>query len=156
MSAGDSVLLAAFASGIAGSARQQLEQNVARLMVDGWDLKAKDYDKVAPEDRGAYLELAMVDYMKMMEAVAGRPREVSDQERVAEMRRQIERDRAAMRREENRPEAGEIGTVMGFINTSVGGYATPAQRARGAQMMRDMARHMRGQDIDTGKPLPPR
>ena len=147
-----SVLLAAFASGIAGSARQQVEQNVSRLMVDSWDKYAKDYDKVPEDQRGEFLDGAMVSYMEMMEAVAGQTSEKPAAERLKEIKQQAKRDQQAIRNGQG-PGSEEVGRVIGFINTNIGSYANPAQRMRGAQMLRDMTRHVRGQDISTGKPL---
>ena len=40
---------------------------------------------------------------------------------------------------------------VGFMSTRMGSNATPSQRARGSEMMRDMARTFRGQDPATGK-----
>ncbi|MFA6044508.1 MAG: hypothetical protein WC718_05950 [Phycisphaerales bacterium] len=153
MSGSDSMLLSAFAAGIAGSARQQIERNISTLMVDVWDKWAKDYPKVDPKDRDAFLEKSFVDFTKMMEAVGGKPRDVSDEQRLAEVKRQSARDRAALRSGKEAPPPEAMAGMFGMMKNTVGGYANPAQQARGAQMMRDMVRHFRGQDIATGKPL---
>lgn len=155
MSAGDSVLLSAFAAGIAGSARRQIEENVSRLAVDVWDKYAKDYGAVPDAERAAYLEKTFVEFTKMMEAVGGSPRDVPDEERLAEAKRQSDRDRQNLRSGEAGMNGEAFGTAFTFMNTTVGGHASPQQRVRGGQMMRDMARQFRGQDLATGKPLPP-
>lgn len=151
MSSEDSVLLAAFAAGIAGSAREQIEANASRLAIDTWDLYARDYANVPADQRGAYLDDAFLKFSKMMEGVGGRARDVSDEQRLAEVRRDAERRKELS--DPSRAPSGEmLGTLFTVMNSNVGGHATPQQRARGAQMMRDMTRHFRGQDIATGKP----
>lgn len=153
MSGSDSMLLSAFAAGIAGSARQQIERNVSMLMVDVWDKYAKDYPNVPEQDRGAFLEQSFVDFTKMMEAVGGKPRDVSDEQRVAEVRKQSAKDRENLKNGKNSPPPAALAGMFGMMKNTIGGYANPAQQARGAQMMRDMTRHFRGQDLSTGKPL---
>lgn len=148
----DSVLLASFAAGIAGAARDQIEQNGARLAIDMWDKYAKDYDRVKPEDREQFLEDVFVDMIKTVEALGGEPRDVSDSERINEVRSQAQRDRAALREGRVQPPPEAIGRVAAFMNNAISKNQNAAQRARGAQMMRDMVRHFRGQDIATGKP----
>ncbi len=152
MEAGDSMMLASFAAGIAGAARDQIEQNASRLMIDIWDKHAAGYDRLTPEDRAQYLDNVFIDISKTLEAVTGQVRDVSDAERINEVRRQAARDREALREGRNVPPPEALGRVAAFMNSRVGSHANPAQRARGAQMMRDMTRHLRGQDIATGRP----
>lgn len=152
MKPGDSVMMAGFAAGIAGAARDQIEKNAARLAVDVWDKSAAEYAFVPEESRGEFLEKAAVEYMKMMEAVGGRISEKSDQERLDEIKRQTKRDMETMSNPGRRPDGEDLGRIFGFVHNRVGSHATPAQRARGSQMLRDMTRHFRGQDIATGKP----
>lgn len=154
MSAQDSMLLAAFASGIAGSARQQIEENVSRLAIDVWDKYAKQYDQVPEDQRDQFLDQTYVEFTKLIEAVSGQPRDVSDEERLAEGRRQAQRDARRMSNPDRRPGGEQLGRAFGFLNANVGGHASAQQRARGQQMLRDMGRRFRNQDIATGKPLP--
>lgn len=152
MSAGDSMLLAAFASGIAGSARDQIERNASKLAIDVWDKYAVDYAAVKPENREEYLDKTFVEFTKMMEvAVDGKPSDKSDDERISEMKKQVERDRERLRDPDRTPTGEEMGRFLSFVNGNVGGHATAQQRTRGQAMLRDMARHFRGQDISTGK-----
>lgn len=154
MSGNDSVLMAAFASGIAGAARDQIERNASRLAIDMWDKYAKDYDKVPADKRGDFLEQTFIDFTKSMEAAAGQPRDISDADRINEVRRQATRDRQSLRdNPERQPPAAVLGRMFQFMNNNVGGHANPQQRQRGQQLMRDMTRHFRGQDVSTGKPL---
>lgn len=155
MSSEDSALMASFAAGIAGKARQQLMENASRLMVDGWDKYAKDYGGVPEAERGEYLDKTFVDFTRMMEGLAGDPRDVSDEQRLKEVRRQAARDREAVKDPENAPPPEAVGRLFTFMNQGVGSYASPQQRQRGQQMMRDMMRHFRNQDPETGKPVAP-
>ncbi len=154
MSAGDSVLMASFASGLAGAARDQLMANGSRLAVDTWDKFAADYDQVEEEKRGEFVDQSFVEFTKMMEAVGGKPRDISDEERLAEGKRQAQRDMKNMSDPERRPPSEALGRMFTFMNQDVGQHANPQQRVRGQQLMRDMTRRLRGEDLKTGKPLP--
>jgi hypothetical protein len=157
MSRQDSVLLAAFGAGIAGQAREQVKENVSRLGVDMLDKYAKDYRNVPEGERERYLEQSFLDMAKTMEALGGRPRDISDEERLAEVRRQAQRDRERLREAGatgRGPDGEDLGGFFNFMNNEVGSRATPQQRVRGQQMLRDMGRMFRNQDPETGKPLP--
>lgn len=156
LDSGDSELLAAFAAGIKGDIRRQLEENISRLAIDSWDQKAKEYEKLgkdaSSEERAAFLEKSYVDFEKMMEAVGrGKTRDISDEERLARAKKNGKRDYEAFK-EGQRPKNSEMGEFVGFMNDRMASHASPAQRARGAGMMRDMTRVFRGQDPATGKP----
>lgn len=153
MKPSESLLLASFAAGIEASARDQVEENASRLAVDAWDMFAKDYAGVTDEDRERYLEGTFVEFAKMMElATEGKPRDVSDEDRVNEMRAQVQSDMKDIKDPENRPDNEQLAGFLGFMNNKVASRATAQQRTRGQQMLRDMTRHFRGQDIATGKP----
>jgi len=144
MSSSDSALLAAFAAGIAGKARAQVEENASRLMVDLWDKYASEYAKVGQGDRGAFLDKTIVEMQKMMEGLGGQARNLSDEDRLAEMKQQAKRDQQQMSRGGMPSQA--MGRMMGVMRDNIGSHASPAQRARGLAMMGDMTRHLRGQD----------
>ncbi len=154
MDSDDSLLLAAFAAGIQGSAREQLEKNVSKLAIDMWDSRAKDYAIVPEDQREEYLEQTFLELTKVMESFGGRPSDKSDEERLEDVRRQAQRDRENIRNSGEQIDGRFLGRAFDVMNRNVGGNASPQQRVRGQQMMRDMARHFRGQDISTGKPKP--
>jgi hypothetical protein len=156
MSSGDSMLMASFAAGIAGTARKQIEENVSLLAVDMWDKYAKDYTKVADSDRTAYLEQTFIEFTKTLESLAGDLNDKSDEERLADVRRQSDRDRKRMADPNRQPRGEDLSNTFRFLDSNVGGNASPEQRARGAIMLRDMARHFRGQDLSTGKSKGPK
>lgn len=150
MSVGDSTLMAAFAAGIAGSARKQMEENASRLAIDLWDKYALEYADVKEEDRGAFLDNTFLEFVKLMGTVAGEPIKQSDAELLSDARRQAKRDEQQLD-SGNRPPARALGRAFSFMQGNVGGNATPAQRARGQLMVRDMVRRLRGQDPATGR-----
>jgi hypothetical protein len=152
MSGSDSALLAAFAAGIMGQAREQIQENVSHMAVDLWDKYALDYAKVPDDQRGPYLENIALEFVKTMETIAGETSRQSDQERLDEFRDQARREREAVK-EGRRPVSGrQMSRLFDFANNDMGRTASPAQRQRGAQLLRDVTRHFRGEDISTGRP----
>ena len=149
MSAGDSAIMAAFAAGIAGTARKQIEENLSLLAIDVWDKYARDYAHVKPEDRGAFLDSAFLEFTRMMEAVSGQTSKMSDSERLSQAREQANRDAERFRTEQPPPAA--LGRMFTFMRENVGSHASVAQKTRGQQMMRDMVRRIRGDDLTTGR-----
>jgi hypothetical protein len=146
MSAGDSVVLAAFAAGIAGEARKHIEENASLLAIDMWDKNALAYMKVKPEDRAAFLDAAFLEFIHTMGAVSGEPIRQSDPELLADVRKQAARDKEEMRSGKNAPPPQALARMVGILDGNVGGHATNIQRARGQVMMQDMMRHFRGGD----------
>lgn len=152
MSAGESALLAAFAAGIGGQARDQLAENISRLMVDMWDKSAADYPKIPEGDRPMYLESTFVSMVRAMQTVAGDTPNETDDDLLAQGKRDAKQGQQDMQSGKG-PGGRELGRVFDVLNNGVGSHANPEQRARGQVMMRDMMRQMRGQDLQTGKPL---
>jgi hypothetical protein len=146
ISAGDSALMAAFAAGIAGSAREQLEKNASRLAIDVWDKYAIDYKDVEATDRDAFLDRAFVEFTKLMEAVGGRVREISDAERLAEGRRQARADVEMMKERGVRAEG--VVNMLNFLQENVVVHASPQEQNRGLLMMRDMTLRLRGASVN--------
>jgi len=154
MDAGDSALLAAFAAGIAGRAREQLEANVSRLMVDLIDRAATRYTAAAPEDREATLRASLIEMIALrqeLDPVGGA--EAADPARsLDEMRRRaIERDRAQRPSSSTSIAPDEAADVLRRIGEGVAERTSPAQRARTVRFMRDTVRYLRGQDPATGE-----
>lgn len=145
MSAADSALMAAFAAGVAGAARGQLERNASTLAIDVWDMYAREYAHVPEADREAFLDQTFIEFTKMMETVAGETRDVSDAQRLAEGRRQAERDQEMMNRGRG-PSGRMMGRMFSYMRENVGSHASPTQRTRGMLMMRDMVRRLRGEN----------
>jgi hypothetical protein len=145
MSSSDSVLLAAFAAGIQGEARKQMEENASKMMVDLWDKYASQYAGVGKEDRTAFLDRTIVDLQKLMEGMGGETRDMTDEQRLAEAKEQAKRDEKRMAGSGALPTRA-MGRMMEVMNGNIGSHASPAQRARGLAMMGDMMNHLRGHD----------
>lgn len=149
MEGGDSVLMASFAAGIAGAAREQLEENIARLSVDIADTYAiRLRERLAAvtdeRDRARAIEQTYLDMTREMEEVAGIRRDASDEERLADARREARRGEDRMRRMNQSPRAGERAAgLFTILDDRVGSRATPAQRARIGAMVLEMSRHFR-------------
>lgn len=152
MEGSDSVLLAAFASTIRGEAREQLIENASRLFVDMIDEQAVRYDPNLPKhERVRQLENSIVEMARLFELMGGEDEPADADAILDDAKTQAKRDVQRVR--EGEVSARDAARVMTVLNRTVGQAATPQQTARGGRMLRDMTRHLRGQDIDTGKPV---
>ena len=153
MDGSDSALMAAFAASIAGTAREQLVANASLVMVDLTDRAAAGYDPSAPKgDRVAYVEGAVVEMMRAMRAMGGEDADATDEEILAEARQQAQRDAQSFRSGE--VGADQLGRFTRVLGTTMGQHSSAQQKLRMGRFGRDMARTLRGEDIDTGRPLP--
>ncbi|TVQ62267.1 MAG: hypothetical protein EA379_05390 [Phycisphaerales bacterium] len=152
MNAGDSALVAAFAAGIRGEARRQLEENVRRLGIDFMTSYAKQYADVPEQERATFIESAMLEWMKLGEQLAGIERDLTDEERLERAKAQSERDTRRARAARGQLTNEGATAFMQQMQSDVNQYASPNDRARTARFMRDMTRHLRGRDITTNQP----
>lgn len=150
MDASDSVLLAGFAAGIQGKAREQLLENASRLMIDAADMIATDYTDIPPDNRAAFLDDAFIRLTEIGEAITGETSKKPRAEILADAKAQAGKDQERMR--DNPVSMRESARMFQFMDGDMGQHATPQQRGRISVFMRDMVRHLRGQDIATGKP----
>lgn len=154
MSSDDSALMAAFAASInTDRLRAQLEQNASGLVLDLWDKFALDYQKQPEAAQGAYLDDVFLSMVKTMEAVAGVTSTKTDEERLKEAGEQARRDEQNLQSGRG-PTAGQLARMADMMRNRLGSHASPQQQQRGMQLMRDMTRHLRGQDPETGKKKP--
>lgn len=153
MSAGDSVLVAAFAAGIAGEARKQLEENMRTLGIDMMTDYASRYSAVPAGEREAFLDATALEWSRLLEQLTGQERQVDDQTRLAEMRTQAQRDAEQGRRRDGPLQAGNVADFFTSMQADINNDANPNQRAQTAKFMRDMTRHLRGRDIRTNQPV---
>lgn len=153
MGGSDGTLLAAFASGIAGSAREQLEENAAQMMLDFMDHFAKDYQPPAdPKAQEDLIRDKIVAMTRLAEEFDGRPTNKSDEEILEEAFEQARRDQQAMRDPARGPSLGGVSRMADMMENRIGAKGTPHQRARITRLMRDMTRYLRNEDPTTGKP----
>ncbi len=152
MGSSDSVLMAAFAATIQGEARKQLVENASRLFLDMIDEQAVRYDPSQPKDlRVKQLEDSIIEMARLFETMGGQDNPTDPEKILEDAQRQAQRDQQRVK--EGRVSAEEAGRVMTVLNQTLGQNATPHQTARGGRLLRDMTRHLRGQDIDSGKPV---
>ncbi len=149
----ESVLMAAFAAGIGGKAREQLEENASRLMLDMMDSFAAGYKGVGDEDKEEFIEGKVVEMVRLMSQVAGEESTQTDEEILADARKQAERDQRFM--QSGNMTGNMAGRMFSTLNNGIGKHSSPHQKARVGLFLRDMTRHLRGQDVKTGKPLKP-
>lgn len=155
LSGDDSVAMAAFAATVDKEMRRQMERNIKRLAVDTIDIYAQDYAKVPPEKQSEFLDDAVLGFTRMMEDIAGEksPLPEGDGERLAAVKEQAKKDEEKFREDSSRPTARRVSQFFEFIHNDQENVSDPVQRGRNAKFMRDMTRHLRGQDVSTGKPV---
>lgn len=155
MSAGDSALLAAFAAGISGKARQQLEENVRRLGIDVMASFGEKYAAVPDADRERFLESTAVEWSRLMDEMIGRERNVSDKDRLNEMRQQSKRDAERGRRTDSPLTPDRAANLFKWVQSDINQYSNANQRAQTSVFLRDMTRVLRGRDPATNQPKSP-
>lgn len=152
MSGSDSALLASFAAGIRGEARDRLERNVRTLGVDMMTSYANKYAQVPEAEREQYIEATAVEWSKMMEQLTGQERDLDDAERLKEMKDQAERDAEQARQNQRPLTADRAANFFTMMQEDIASYADANQRAQTARFFRDMTRTLRGRDINTNQP----
>jgi hypothetical protein len=92
MQSGESAAAAAFLAGLAGPAREQLRNNVRELMKDVLAEGAEGYMALPEAQRAAYIDAWLVKWQRTAErAVTGKEGDKSDEQRLADMRRDGQR-----------------------------------------------------------------
>lgn len=155
LSSDDSTAMAAFAATIKSQMRRQMERNIKRLAVDTIDIYAKDYAALPPERQEEFLDDAVIGFTRMMEDIAGEksPLPENDKERLDTLKDQAKRDEERLREGDTRLSSRRAAKFFEFIHNDEENVSDPVQRGRNAKFMRDMTRHLRGQDPSTGKPV---
>lgn len=157
MDADQSLLMAAFAAQITGQVRSQFEKNASLLAVDLFDQYARDYNTAAaPEDRKAYVEKTFIEFQKTLEKVAGEERNISDEERLIEGRRQAKRDLEFV--QSGRMPLENTVRMITFLNNGVGQHASGHQKIRINSMISQMVQTLREGEVppEPEKPEPRR
>jgi hypothetical protein len=155
MSQGDSVELAAFASGLTGKLRAQLERNARKLAVDVWVDQARRYANLPKERRADFLDQSLLELVRLGERVSGFESGKTDSELLGDAKKNAQRDAARAREADVAKELPGTDVMATRIMREVqkgSEFAPPAERANMSRFMRDMTRNLRGQDLDTGGP----
>jgi hypothetical protein len=147
MDGSESELVAAFAAGISGKARKQLEKNASKLVLDVLDREALAYEKVPPEERGEAAEQAFVALFKTMDALDGRETTKSDDEIIAQGKDEAQRGKDWIRKQDRDKLGREAGRMILTVNDTIAKQSSAQQRGRMGLMMRDMTRQLRGEPV---------
>jgi hypothetical protein len=156
LSSGDSAMMAAFAAGITGKAREQLEANLRTLMVDLVDKFALEYAQSTEADREKAMEQCLLEMFELTNTLRmdeAKPTDDTPAENLAEVRESASARAERMKGEgKSQVDSGDVAGVFQWVQSDVSKYSEPNERARTTRFMRDAVRYMRGQDINTGKP----
>lgn len=145
MDAAESAMMAAFFAGVAGEARQQIERNAGKLLIDATDLVARDYAAVPPEQRGEYLDDAYVRLVRLTAPFDGSIEERTDEELIERGRRDASRNQEVM--ESGEVSAGQASRMLVFMDKQIQNSASTSQQQRLTLFMRDLSRHLRGERV---------
>lgn len=141
MDSSESAMMAAFFAGIAGEAREQLERNAGKLLVDAADLVAQDYTAVPPDQRDAYLDDAYVRLVRLTAPFDPSIETRSDEEILERGRRDAKQGLEEMN--SGRVSAKQASRLMLFMNNQTEKSASVSQQQRLTLFMRDMSRRLR-------------
>jgi len=145
MDASESAMMASFFAGVAGEARQQLEKNAGKLLVDATDMVAKDYTSVPPEQKKSYLDDAYIRLVRLTEPFDSSIANKSDEEILERGKRDATNNRDSIKNGE--VTAKQASRMLVFMDRQVQKSATIRQQQRLTLFMRDMTRNLRGEKI---------
>jgi hypothetical protein len=141
-----SLLMAMFAAQLTGAVRDQFERNASLLAVDLFDSYATDLDMSAdPRDRAMFVEDKFIEFTKTMEKIAGEERDISDEDRLIEARRQAKRDLDFMK--SGRMPVESTARMASFLNRGVGNEATGHQKVRINAFIGEMVKTLREGEV---------
>ena len=145
MEQSESATMAAFLAGISGPVRETATENVRTLakdiLVDG----ASDYVNLPFSERGEFLDAWVIRWTKVGERMAmGEEREKTDEERVADMKSQADRDTTRELDESRIPDLTAVSAVrfMDFWSSEVESTASPREQGQIVVFMTDLRKHM--------------
>lgn len=151
MSSGDSAALASFAAGLTAAMRERIEANLRIFGVDFMSDYGSRYVRVPEAERERFLDEAALEWSKLADRALGREREISDDARLAEMRRQAREDTEAGRGG-GRLTVERASDFMRQVQSDINQFASPNDRASTSRFLRDMTRRLRGRDVETNRP----
>lgn len=144
MDGSDALLLAAFAEGIAGAAREQLERNITRLGIDVGDQLAAEYTSVPEPDREQFLDDAYIRLARLTEPFDSALADRTDEEILERGRREARQAQEFLREGEIPAEAAASMSVFGYNRLKTN--ASPKEYQRLTVFFRDMTRRLRAPD----------
>jgi len=154
MGAEESALLAAFAAGVSGSAREQLEKNLTELMTDVMRRQAEEYADAPPQERAKAMEEALLELFRLRDELDPTASEdgPTPEERLERMKERSRRDAAEQAGKPYRQTgADDASRLFDRVGDGMMEGRPPAERARMIRFMRDSVRYLRGEDLATGR-----
>jgi hypothetical protein len=141
----ESAVLSSFFAGLTGKSREQLRDNVRILARDIMKEGAAEYFTIPPDERAAFLDQWLIKWVKFGERIDdGEERAVSDETRLAEMRRDAERDEARQQQDLGERQFVERDAVrfLDMWRREVEGVATPREQGQIMRFMTDLRQHL--------------
>ena len=145
MEQSESATMAAFLAGVAGPVRETATQNVRRLAKDIMMEGAADYVNLPFAERSEFLDAWIVRWTKVGErVVTGGESGKSDEERIADMRSDVERDTTRELDERRIPDLNTVSAVrfMDFWASDVESAASPREQGQIVVFMKDLRKHL--------------
>jgi hypothetical protein len=140
--------MAAFIAGISGPAREQATQNARVLAKDILAQGASGYFDVPASQRDKYIDDWIIEWSKKGERIAkGKEDDKSDDERLADIRSQNERQRNRVRSEDQMPSLTEDGAMrfLDFWASDVEKASTPKEQGQIVRFLGDVRKRVTGQ-----------
>ena len=148
MGQAESATMAAFIAGISGPAREQATQNARVLAKDILAQGASGYFDVPASQRDKYIDDWIIEWSKKGERIAkGKEDDKSDDERLADIRSQNERQRNRVRSEDQMPSLTEDGAMrfLDFWASDVEKASTPKEQGQIVRFLGDVRKRVTGQ-----------
>ena len=144
MDQSDSAVLAGFMAGLTGRTREQLMDNARILARDVLKEGAEDYLSLPPDERAAFLDQWMMQWIMFGDRVSGQESSRTPEERLARMREQGQRDqeRAAERAGGMTLNEGDAVRFLDFWRNEVEGIASPREQGQIFRFMMDLRDHL--------------
>lgn len=142
--AGDSMAMSAFVAGVTGPARKQAEENLRLLAKDALAKGAEGYFAVPKEDRGAYIDGWVCEWVRFAErAATGKESTKGDTEILDGIHRQADREGERAGRIGEIPALDTDGALgfLGFWSSQVQGTASPREQGQIARFLDDVRGH---------------
>ena len=141
----ESASAAAFMAGLTGPTREQMRQNVRILAKDILLDGAEGYLNLPEEERAAFLDEWLAEWMRRGERMAlGEERSLSDEERVDRMNNRSRRD--AMRDRENmdipKMDGEDAVRFIDFWRSDVEVASTPREQGQILRFLEDLRGHL--------------
>ncbi len=149
----DAALLAMFVADVTYDMRQQIEDNLTKLAVDMWTTWADEYAAVSDIDREDYLNQLLLEFDQMGDTINNRDHDITDEERLAKMENQAQKDRNNMRGSNSGkpPSTEKVTGLFGFYSNEVASRVGAVERGRIAMLTRDLSKHVRGESLGGDK-----